>query len=52
MNYYAKSLKRNKVQSHNIAKLFKRWSENTAHQIHEIENIQDEHKTEQETIVE
>ena len=36
--YYAKSLKRIKVQSHNIAKLFKRSrSENAANKTHEIE---------------
>ena len=53
MKYYAKSLKRNKVQSHNITKLFKRLrSENTANEAHEIENAQDEQQTEQEAILE
>ena len=52
-NYYAKSLKRNKFQSHNIRKLFKRpRSENNANETHEIENIQDEQQREQEAIVE
>ena len=38
---YAKSLKRNKVQSHNITKLFKRSrSENTANETHEIQDDQ------------
>ena len=40
--YCAKTLKRNKVQSHNITKLFKRSrSVNTANETHKIENIQD-----------
>ena len=51
--YYAKSLKRNKVLSHNIIELFKRSrKENTANKTHEIENIQDEQQTEEEAIVE
>ena len=51
--YYAKSLERNKVQSHNITKLFKRSrSENTANETHETECIQDEQQTEQEVMVE
>ena len=53
LKYYAKSLKRNKVQSHNITKLLKRLrSENTANEAHEIENTQDEQQTEQEAILE
>ena len=40
LKYYAKSPKRNKVQSLNITKLFKRSrSENTANKTHENENI-------------
>ena len=51
--YYAKSLKRNKVQSYNITKLFKRSrSKNKAIETPEIENIQHEQQTEQEAIVE
>ena len=50
---YAKSLKRNKAEAHNITKLFKRSrSENTANETHEIENIQGDQKTEQKAIVE
>ena len=51
--YYAKSLRRSKVKSHNITKLFKKSrSENISSETHEIENIQDEPQTEQEAIVE
>ena len=52
-NYCAMSLKKNKVQSHNITKLLKRTrKENTANKTHEIENNQDGQQIEQEVIVE
>ena len=47
-NYCAKSLKKNKVQSHNITKLLKRTrKENTANKTHKFENKWDGQQIEQ-----